>query len=113
MMLLKLLYLTVRVVLALACALWALILVELLPVYITGGMSGVRAKLMQIWGITGVDLPWTCYDSLQIVHEGYTDLLFFAFLTWAILELKRFLSRRITANAEVKPETREHLPEFL
>ncbi|HEY6251735.1 MAG TPA: hypothetical protein VI685_17395 [Candidatus Angelobacter sp.] len=96
MIVLRALYLAIRVVLALAFALWVLILVELLPVLFTTGMGGVRSKLMYIWSLGKFDLPWTCQDSLQLIHEGYTDLLVFVLLTWGLLELKRFLALNLS-----------------
>lgn len=113
MVVLKALHLTIRVVLVLAAALWVLILLEVLPAFLTTGMSGVRGKLLHIWtmGKINLDLPWTCQDSLQLVHEGYSDLLVFVLLTWALLELRRFLDRR-TATALARPETHEQQPEF-
>lgn len=33
-----------------------------------------------------------------MIHEGYTDLILFLLLTWAALECKRFLYRRMAAE---------------
>lgn len=90
-----------RVVLVLVCAFWALIFVEVLPAFLTTGINGVRDKLLHVWsmGKINLDAPWSCQDSLQLVHEGYTDLLVFVLLTWGLLELKRFLSRRLAGTA--------------
>lgn len=100
-MVLKALYLAVRAALVLACAFWALILMEILPAFLVTGISGVREKLLHIWstGKVNLDLRWSCQDSLQLIHEGYTDLLVFVLLTWALLELKRFLALRLAAAA--------------
>ena len=95
--LLKLFHIVVRAFLVLASALWLLILLELLPVLAYGGMEGVHGKLLHIWSMDKIDfdLPWTCENSLRLVHEGYTDIILFLLLTWAALELKRFLQRQI------------------
>ena len=91
MVVLKALHLTIRVILVLAAALWVLMLVEVLPAFLTTGIAGVRDKLVHIWSLGKFDGLWTCQDSLQLIHEGYTDLLIFVLLTWALLEAKRFL----------------------
>lgn len=98
-LLLKALHIVIRAFLVLACALWLLIIIELLPVAVTHGMDGLRGKLLHIWSIGRLDLPWSCRGSLQLVHEGYTDIIFFLLLTWAGLELKRFLERRLSERA--------------
>lgn len=109
---LRALHLTIRVVLVLAAALWVLIVVEVLPAFLTTGMSGVRGKLLHIWSMGKInpDVPWTCQDSLQLIHEGYTDLLVFVLLTWGLLEVKRFLVRRIAALKFIPTEGREPYP---
>src|SRR5215472_5002763 len=97
----KALYLAIRVLLVLVCALWVLILVEVLPAFLMTGLGGVRGKLFHIWnmGKLHLDVPWTCQDSLQLVHEGYTDLLVFVLLSWGLVELKRFLERRFISSS--------------
>jgi hypothetical protein len=103
--LLKALHLAIRVVLVLAYAFWALILVEVVPAFFVTGINGVRGKLLHIWsmGKLNLDAPWTCQDSLQLVHEGYTDLLVLVLVTWGLLELKRFLERRFFSLSRSQP----------
>lgn len=107
MIFLKASYLAIRVFLVLVCALWVLILVEILPAFLMTGIAGVRGKLVHIWSMGKVnpDLPWSCQDSLQLIHEGYTDLFVFVLLTWALLELKRFLDRRFFSLSRPERET--------
>ena len=107
MIFLKALYLAIRVFLVLVCAFWALILVEVLPAFLMTGIAGVRGKLLHIWsmGKINLDQPWSCQDSVQLVHEGYTDLLVFVLLSWGLLELKRFLDRRFSSLSPPERET--------
>lgn len=111
MIFLKASYLAIRVLLVLVCALWALILVEVLPAFLVTGMDGVRGKLVHIWSMGKFNTPWSCQDSLQLVHEGYTDLLVFVLLSWGLLELKRLLDKRIIAGSLTKPEHPQQQPE--
>lgn len=113
--LLKALHLAIRVVLVAACAFWALILVEVVPAFFITGINGVRDKLVHIWSMGKINLetPWSCQDSLQLVHEGYTDLLVLIFATWGLLEVKRFLDRRFfnLSRSEGVPQPQEADPE--
>src|SRR5262249_16667610 len=93
--LLRAIHLVIRILLVLACAFWALIVLELLPPLVFNGMDGVRAKLVYIWTLGRAAPGWSCQDTLQLLHEGYTDLLIFLALTWMLAELKRFLYRRM------------------
>jgi hypothetical protein len=110
-LLLRALHITVRAFLVLASAFWMLISLELLPVLAYSGMDGVRAKLLHIWSMGKLDLtfPWICQDSLLLVHQGYTDIILFLLLTWAGVELKRFLHRRMVQSgrlAQIPADTR-------
>lgn len=100
MLVLRALHLFIRVFLVLAGAIWLLIVLELAPVLAFSGMDGVRGKLLRIWNVNH-DIPWICQDSLSQVHEGYTDIILFLLLTWAAVELKRFLSRRLVETARL------------
>ncbi|HWX55433.1 MAG TPA: hypothetical protein VN176_12650 [Verrucomicrobiae bacterium] len=99
MKLLKTLHFVVRMVLVMACAFWAVTLCAVLPSLISEGLDGLHGKLSHLWMMGRFTLPWTCTDSLQIIHEGYTDLLLMLLATWGALELKRFLRRRMMALA--------------
>jgi len=103
MIFLKALHLAIRAILVLACAFWALILIELLPAFFVTGMNGVRGKLMHIWSLGKFDLEWSCQASLQLLHEGYTDLLVLVLLTWALVELKRFLALTLSRPQGANP----------
>jgi hypothetical protein len=105
-------HLAIRVVLVLACAFWALILVEVVPAFFVTGINGVRGKLMHIWSMGKINLdgPWSCQDSLQLVHEGYTDLLVLVLATWGLLEVKHFLEKRGATWRLVPTEDRETYP---
>jgi|SRR5215469_8512159 len=92
-------YLAIRVLLVLVSALWVLILVEVLPAFLMTGLNGVRSKLVHIWSLGKFDTPWGCQDSVQLLHEGYTDLLVFVLLSWGLVELKRFLERRFISSS--------------
>ena len=105
--LLRAIHLVIRVLLVLACAFWALIVLELMPPLFFNGMDGVRAKLVYIWTLGRTAPGWSCQDTLQLLHEGYTDLLIFLALTWLLAELKRFLYRRLVEISAVKPERPE------
>jgi hypothetical protein len=94
-MLLKALHIVIRAFLVVASAFWLLIVLELLPVAVANGMDGMRDRLLQIWSIGGSQRAWSCQDSLHLVHDGYTDIILFLILTWASLELKRFVDRRM------------------
>jgi hypothetical protein len=100
-LLLKALHIIIRAFLVIASAFWLLILLELMPVLVLSGMDGVRGKLLHIWSMGKTGLPWTCQDSLHLVHEGYTDLILFLLLTWAAVELKRFLHRRMAGYSRL------------
>lgn len=100
MIVLKALHIAVRAVLVLASAFWLLICLELLPPLMSNGLDGMRAKLVHIWSIGR--LPLNCQDSLQIVHEGYSDIIIFLLLTWALVELKRYLYRRMGVISRVE-----------
>lgn len=104
---LRALHLAIRIVLVLACAFWTLILVEIVPAFFITGMNGVRDKLVHIWsmGKIKLDAPWSCQDSLQLVHEGYTDLLVLIFATWGLLEVRRFLERRFFSLSRLEGVT--------
>ena len=108
--LLRGIHLVTRVLLVLACAFWALILVELLPVLAFSGVQGVREKLVYIWTRGGIGPGLACQDTLQLLHEGYTDLLIFLALTWMLVELKRFLYRRMAAMSSVTECSNAELP---
>jgi hypothetical protein len=95
---LRALHITVRAILVLACAFWVLIVLELVPPLVVSGLDGARGKLLHIWTLDRVGLFGGCHDSLQVVHEGYTDLIIFLLLTWAAVEVNRFLRRRIAAH---------------
>lgn len=103
MLLLKAFHIVLRAFLVLACAFWMLMLLELLPVLAFSGVDGVRAKLLHIWsmGKVALEVPWSCQDSLSLLHEGYTDLILFLLLTWAAVEAKRFLHRRMAQYARL------------
>ncbi|HKD14660.1 MAG TPA: hypothetical protein VKE71_08945 [Candidatus Angelobacter sp.] len=101
--LLRAIHLVIRILLVLACAFWALIVLELLPPLVFNGMDGVRAKLVYIWTLGRAAPGWSCQDTLQLLHEGYTDLLIFLALTWMLAELKRFLYRRMVEISAMKP----------
>lgn len=94
-LLLRALHIIIRAFLAIASAFWVLILLELAPVLVVSGMDGVRAKLLHIWSMGKFGPSWSCQDSIQLIHEGYTDIILFLLLTWAAVELKRFLHRRM------------------
>jgi hypothetical protein len=100
---LKALHLIVRMFLVLAGALWVLISLEILPPLFVTGEEGLRSKLVHIWSLGEHAVPLTCQDSLHLLHEGYTDLFLFLLLTWAAVEVKRFLYRRIVMMAR-RPE---------
>lgn len=102
-LLLKALHIIIRALLVIACAFWLLIFLELLPVVVANGMDGLHGKLLQIWSIGKPQPAWSCEDSLQILHDGYTDIILFLLLTWASLELKRFLDRRIHQHGNPAP----------
>jgi hypothetical protein len=95
---------TLRVLLVLACAFWALISLEILPPLFLNGLDAARQKLAHVWsmGKLNFDLPGSCQDSLQLLHEGYTDLIVLLLLTWALLESKRFLDRRLAAMSPIE-----------
>lgn len=100
-MLLKALHIVVRAFLVLSGALWLLIIVEMLPVAVASGVDGVHGKLVQIWSMGKLEPAWECESALHLVHQGYTDVILFLLLTWAGLELKRFLERRIRERSQV------------
>jgi len=100
-MLLRALHIVIRIFLVLACAFWALILLEILPPLVVSGLDGARGKLVHIWSMGRLDLSYSCADSLQLLHEGYTDLIILLLLTWTLVELNRFLHRRIAALSRV------------
>lgn len=102
MLVLRGLLIAIRIFLVLACAFWSLIVLEIFPALFVQGLDGARARLVYIWSTGKVQTQWSCQNSLQLLHEGYTDLLVLVFLTWALLELKRFLDRRIAASAGVQ-----------
>lgn len=99
MLLLKALHLVVRAFLVIACAFWLLILLELTPGLVYGGMDGVQGKLLHIWSMGRLEIDSGCPDAVRLIHEGYTDIILFLLLTWAAVELKRFLSRRMLQTA--------------
>lgn len=107
MIVLRAFHIATRAILVLAAVFWVLIALELLPSLVINGMEGVREKLVYIWTMNRADLFASCQDSLQLLHEGYTDLLIFLMLTWAAVEVNRFLRRRIAAHAPVRPASRE------
>src|SRR5215510_10230221 len=96
-MVLRALHLAVRAFLVLACAFWALAGLEIFPALFAQGLDGARAKLFHIWSLGNLDLASDCVGSLRLLHEGYTDLIIFILLTWMLVELNRFLRRRIAA----------------
>jgi len=77
-----------------------LIALELLPAVVTGGLDGARQKLIQIWSIGRPIFLASCQNSVQLLHEGYTDLFIFLLLTWAAVEVNRFLRRRIASSIQ-------------
>lgn len=101
-MVLRALHIAIRALLVLACAFWALICLEILPALLVQGVDGARARLVHVWSMGKLELPWSCQNSLQLLHEGYTDLIILLLLTWALLEVKRFLDRRIAVAS--RPE---------
>ena len=112
--LLRALRISLRLLLVFAGAFWALISLEILPPLFLDGLGGAREKLTHIWsmGKLNLDLPGSCQDSLHLLHEGYTDLIVFLLLTWALLEAKRFLDRRLVARSAIKPEAPQQLREL-
>lgn len=99
MIVLRAFHIATRAILVLASFFWVLIALELVPALVINGMEGVREKLVHIWTMNRANLFGSCQDSLQLLHEGYTDLLIFLLLTWAAVEVNRFLRRRIAANS--------------
>ena len=99
MIILRALHICIRAFLVLACAFWLLICLEIIPALLLHGVEGAQGKLVRVWSMGRWDSPWTCQDSIQLLHEGYTDLFIFLLLTWGLVELKRFLSRRIAINS--------------
>lgn len=99
---LRALHITIRAILVLACAFWLLIALELIPPLLASGVDGLRGKLMHIWMLGQIGQFESCQNSLQVLHQGYTDLILFLLLTWAALEVKRFLSRRILEQAQLQ-----------
>lgn len=100
-------HIATRAILVLASVFWVLIALELVPALVINGIEGVREKLVHIWTMNRADLFASCPDSLQLLHEGYTDLLVFLMLTWAAVEVNRFLRRRIAAHALATPPGQE------
>ena len=96
------LHIAIRIFLVLACAFWSLIALEIFPALFVQGLDGARTRLVHIWSMGKVQPQWSCQDSLQLLHEGYTDLILLVLLTWVLLEVKRFLDRRIAANAGIQ-----------
>jgi hypothetical protein len=92
----------VRAILVLACAFWLLIVLELIPPLLAGGLDAARGKLVHIWALGRLGFSATCQDSLQLLHEGYTDLIIFLLLTWTTVEVNRFLYRQVAARAAPK-----------
>ena len=105
MIVLKALHLAIRVILVLASAFWLLICLELLPPLLQEGLDGMRGKLVHLWSIGR--LSFNCHDSLQVLHEGYTDVIIFLLLTWILVEIKRYLYRRMVAISAATPDRPE------
>ena len=101
MIILRALYICIRAFLVLACAFWLLICLQIIPTLLLYGVGAARGKLVHIWG--GWESPLTCQDSIQLLHQGYTDLFIFLLLTWGLVELKRFLSRHIGMSVVKAP----------
>lgn len=102
MLLVRALHVITRVFLVVAWVFWVLILLELTPVLVLSGMDGVRAKLLHIWSMGRFEPSWSCQDSLQLVHEGYADIILFLLLTWGAVELKRFLHHRMVEYSQLR-----------
>lgn len=107
-MVLRAFHIAVRAILVVACTFWILIALELVPPAVISGLDGVREKLLHIWTLDRVGLLRNCQDSVQLLHEGYTDLIIFLLLTWAAVEVNRFLRRRIAAHTELPQSAQQN-----
>ncbi len=94
-----------RILLVMATAYWTLLLGLILPPLFAHGLDGARGQLFHVWALGQLSEPWRCADSLRILHEGYTGLIFLLLLTWGTLEVKRFLRRRLLATTPRLPES--------
>jgi len=105
MRLMRALYRASRILLVLATAYWALLLCLIGPPLFSHGLDGARGKLFRVWAPGQLSEPWSCADSLRILHEGYTSLICLLVLTWGTLEANRLLRRKLLAITARSPES--------
>jgi hypothetical protein len=72
---------------------WLFFTVLLIGQFVTHGLAGVQAKLMHIWLMSVPFEDRNCAALIEVVHRGYGGLILMLLVTWAAIELMRFVDR--------------------
>jgi hypothetical protein len=94
-----------RILLVLASGYWVLLLCLIVPPLISHGLDGARGTLFHVWAVGRLSENWNCADSLRLLHAEYTNLIVLLLLTWATLEVKRVLRRKLLATTARLPQS--------